>query len=542
MQINQESGFNRSRALQHNRWPAIPDDPAPHYWGPPDCSYWSIIKPLGIDLVNYCANPSFERNTTGWYPSSATVALTRDRFGIAGGYRLTATPAAAGTYSVFYAADSSLSGFALANVPQNQTMYACTWVRAAKGNKIRLSLFFDGFFGGMAPYALEGKQTTITATGQWQQVCCSFTATPRFPTAVNQWPLGLKIENDNTYGGTLNVDAVTMTIGQQASYFDGDSGSGFGWSGAAHASLSVASRFSRAYGTTENFVDLGFDIYSDAGWGHVPVENITTSFAMLDGAHYQRTRLLPRTLTLTAVINSQCSPTKVHRARKALIDAMAYRFTEICTDEMLMIYQVRSECCGALSYPIGIRCAYQSGMEGLRVNPYFEKVTLQFIANNDPTFFDMYETSVVLSNANLTGTTISAAGNGPMYPVIELRAGGNPVTINRIINDTAQYAIALGVPTVGYTLPANNYLIIDTDPRSFSATLYPAGTSVLSQVNFPGSNAAGRAMMLPGANSWRADWATTPGDQELLIRWRNRYLSADSLTYIDGCSICCGNN
>lgn len=207
-----------------------------------------------------------------------------------------------------------------------------------------------------------------------------------------------------------------------------------------------------------------------------------------------------------------------------------------------MIYQVRSECCGALSYPIGIRCVYQSGMEGLRVNPYFEKVTLSFIANNDPTFFDIYETSVVLSNANLTGTTINAAGNAPMYPILELRAGANPVTINRIINDTPRFAIALGVPAVGYTLNPGQYLIIDTDPRSFSATLYPAGTSILSQVNFPGSNAAGRSMMIPGTNSWRADWATSPGDQELLVRWRNRYVSADSLVYLDGCSQCCGNN
>lgn len=541
MQVNQENGFSRANALSRNRYPAVPDDPAPHFYEG-SCSAFSIVKPLGVDLINYVANPSFERGTLGWYPSSGTINLTRDRFGISGGYRLTATPGAAGAYSVMYAADSSASGFTLANLPQNQTMYACAWVRATKGNKISLSLFFDGVFGGMAPYALEGKQVSAIATGQWQRVCCSYTATARFPTGVTVWPLGLKIENDNAYGGNLQVDAATMTIGQQSEYFDGDSGSGFGWAGAAHASLSIASRFSRTYGTTENFVDLGFDIYSDAGWGYTPVENITTSFAMLDGAHYQRTRLLPRTLTLTAVINSCCSPTKVHRARKALIDAMTYRFSEICTDEMLMIYQVRSECCGALSYPIGIRCVYQSGMEGLRVNPYFEKVTLSFIANNDPTFFDIYETSVVLSNANLTGTTIYAAGNAPMYPILELRAGANPVTINRIINDTPQFTIALGVPAVGYTLNPGQYLIIDTDPRSFSATLYPAGTSILSQVNFPSSNAAGRSMMIPGTNSWRADWATSPGDQELLVRWRNRYVSADSLTYIDGCSLCCGNN
>jgi len=542
MQINQENGFSKARAMQMNRIPAVPEDVAPSYWMPPDCAYWSIVHPTGNDLTNYVANPSFERGLTGWYPSSFTITLARDRFGIAGGYRLTATPTAAGAYSVMYAAASSGAGYTLANLPQNQTMYACAWVRATKGNKISLQLFYDGVFGGTAPYSLSGKQTTITATGQWQQICCSFTATAYFPTAITTWPLGLKFDNDNAYGGNLQIDAAIMSIGQQADYFDGDSGNGFSWAGAAHASLSVASRFSRTYGTTENFVDLGFDIYSDAGWGYTPVENITTSFAMLDGAHYQRTRLLPRTLTLTAVINSCCSPTKVHRARKALIDAMTYRFSEICTEEMLMIYQVRSECCGALSYPIGIRCVYQSGMEGLRVNPYFEKVTLSFIANNDPTFFDIYETSVVLSNANLTGTTIYAAGNAPMYPILELRAGANPVTINRIINDTPQYAIALGVPNVGYTLPAGRYIIIDTDPRSFSATLYPAGTSIMSQVNFPGSNAAGRAMMLPGTNSWRADWATTPGDQELLIRWRNRYVSADSLTYIDGCSLCCGNN
>lgn len=509
---------------------------------PPDCAYWSIVKPLGVDLVNYVANPSFERDTTGWFPSTATVALTRTRFGIAGGYKLTATPAGAGTYGVYYGADSSGSGFSIANVPQGQTMYACVWLRAKVNTTIRVSLFFDGAFGGTPPYALEGRQTQITATGQWQRACCSFTASPRFTTAVTQWPLGLKIETDNQYGGNLDIDAAVMTLGLQADYFDGDSGSGIGWAGAAHASLSVASRYSRIYGTTENFVDLGFDIYSDAGWGMPPIENVTTSFAMLNGAHYQRTRLTPRTLTLTAIINAQCSPTKVHRVRKALIDAMTYRFDEICTEEMLMIYQVRSECCGALSFPIGIRCTYAAGLEGLRTNPYYERVTLSFVANNDPTFFDLYETTVVLSNANLTGTSISAAGNTGMYPIIELRAGANPVTINRIINDTAAYAIALGVPTVGYTLPANNYLIIDTDPRNFSATLYPAGTSVMSQVNFPSSNAVGRAMMIPGVNSWRADWASSPGDQELLIRWRNRYLSADSLTYIGGCSLCCGNN
>lgn len=539
MQINSENSFDRARRVQ-NRFPQIPDDAAPHYWS--RCSYWSIVKPLGVDLVNYCCNPSMERNTTGWFPSTVAVTLTRSRFGIAGGYKLTATPPAGGTYSVMYAADSSGAGYVLANCPQNQTMFACLWVRAKKNTTIRVKLFFDGIFGGTPPYALTGKYTQITATGTWQQVCCNYKATALFPTAVTTWPLGLQVETDNEYGGNLDIDAVTMTLGIQADYFDGDSGSGFSWAGAAHASLSAASRFSRTYGTKENFSDLGLDIYSDAGFGMPPVENVTTSFAMLNGAHYQRTIMQPRTLTLTAVINSCCSVTKVQQIRKALIDAMSYKFSEICTDEMLMIYQVKSECCGALSYPVGIRCVYQAGLEGLRTNPYLEKVSLQFIANNDPTFFDLYETSVLLSNANLTGTSINAAGDAPMYPKIELRAGTNPVTINRIINDTAIYALALGVPTVGYTIPANNYLIIDTDPRSFSATLYPAGTNVISQVNFPSSNAVGRAMMIPGFNSWRADWGTTPGDQELLIRWNNRYQSADSLTYIDGCSLCCGNN
>ena len=155
MQINQENGFTRAKALSVNRYPAVGDDPAPHYFMPPDCSYWSIVRPLGIDLINYCCNSSFERGTLGWYPSSGTINLTRDRFGIAGGYRLTATPAAAGAYSVMYAADSSGAGFTLANLPQNQTMYACTWIRATKGNKISISLFFDGFFGGMAPYVAQ---------------------------------------------------------------------------------------------------------------------------------------------------------------------------------------------------------------------------------------------------------------------------------------------------------------------------------------------------------------------------------------------------
>lgn len=537
--INPENGFSRGRALANNRWPTVQEDAPPHYWGG-DCSYWSIVKPLATDVTNQVANPSFERDIDGWTTSTGAVPLVRSQFGVVGGYRGTATPPpGSGAYSVIYGPNFAVSALPQAVVNQNRTMYGCVWVRAKAGNTLRVNMIYDGIFGGFAPYAIVGEQTTVQATGQWQRICCSFTATALFPTGITQWPLALQIETDNAAGGNLDVDAAIMSESIESSYFDGDAGNGFTWAGASHASFSTASRFSRTYGTEINFADLGIDIYADAGWGHAPVENITTSFAQLNGSHFQRQRLLPRTLTLTAAINACCSVTQVHKARKALIDAMTYAFYEICTEEMLLTYQVRSECCGALSVPIGILVSYQAGLEGLRTNPYFEKLALQFVSNNDPTFFDIYETNVVLSPANLTGTSIQATGNAPMYPIIELRAGANPVTINRVINDTGQYGLALGVPNVGYTLPANNYLIIDTDPRSFSATLYPSNTSLMSQINFPGSNVVGRAMMLPGFNSWRADWGTPNVGQELLIRWRNRFLSADSLYYLNGCGTCC---
>ena len=89
MQINQENGFARANALLRNRYPAVPDDPAPHFYEG-NCSAFSIVKPLGIDTINYCCNSSFERGTVGWYPSYGTVVLTLYLFDLAyDGIRIT---------------------------------------------------------------------------------------------------------------------------------------------------------------------------------------------------------------------------------------------------------------------------------------------------------------------------------------------------------------------------------------------------------------------------------------------------------------------
>lgn len=540
--IQQENGFKRRRALESNRFPTVLDDPPPHYAG---CSYWSVVKPLATDVVNLICNGSFERNVDGWGSITPGTTLSRLPSAVSGAYRMRVVPATVDGFSLIYGAGQAFSSpFSQIMLPQDHTMYASVSLRASPGDKVDVYLIIDDV-GGSYPYRAEGKRVTVTGNGQFQQVNVSYTAIAHSTTGITQVPIGLRIDNFNTNRsntGGMDVDAVIMTQDIQCDYFDGDSGSGFGWLGTPHASQSIASRYSRTYGIPQNLTDLGFDIYSDSGWGYTPIEHVVTSFAQLNGSHYQKTRLLPRTITINAVINACCSPTTVHKARKALIDAMSYKFEEICTEEMLMIYQVKSECCGALSYPIGIRCNYLSGLEGLRNNPYFEKLTLSFVANNDPTFFDIYESSGILSNLNSTGTILSATGNAPMYPLIELRAGGSDVTVERIINDTPQLAIGLGVPSLGYTIPANNYLIIDTDPRSFGATLYPSNTNVSHQINFPNSNAAGKGMMLPGSNNWRAEWTTPNVGQELIIRWRNRFLSADSLVYLNGCSLCCGAN
>lgn len=175
-------------------------------------------------VTNYLPNPSIETNTTGWSGSSTRTRVTLPEY--VGGWSLQSTAASPGqgiaaTTSVTY---------------QPAAVAGETWT---------LSFYYIGAVGGeQATAYLEGvlspggtitedETLVITATTSWQRAVLPITLAGG--TTAN-----IKYRVLHTAATTIYFDGLQLEKKPTAtSYIDGAQGTGYAWTGSAHASTST---------------------------------------------------------------------------------------------------------------------------------------------------------------------------------------------------------------------------------------------------------------------------------------------------------------
>lgn len=258
--------------------------------------YWAYIAPVA--RINLVSNPSLEYGTTGWGTITAgTVGTTSDaqQFGAwAGSF----APTSATDCGVLFQMGTSLAA---------GTHTISAYVNGSVGVPMRLAIAVRG--------GASLGSTTFTAGGTWQRYSFQYTEVGG---AANRDIWISKANSNNT--SAFYFDGVQVEQGLLTTYIDGDQ-DGCTWLGPIHASTSARDGQSRAGGSVIALADIGMYVDDATGIGMPPLENSYQSYAIIDGAQYQRTRAGVRSFTLSAQPLSGTSWQDLHTQRRALINA-----------------------------------------------------------------------------------------------------------------------------------------------------------------------------------------------------------------------------
>lgn len=269
--------------------------------------YWAYIAP--VEQTNLATNPSFEYGTAGWAaygPAGSAVVGSTSQFQQFGAW--------AGSIQT-----ESTSGTAGVMGPT---------FTAANGSAYTVSVYLRG--RNAVPYMigvgdsvgdnLVGS-TAFTNVGTWQRYSYAFTeavgATRRVVIRKTADPTGA--------ANTFYVDGLDVTAGSLTTHIDGDQ-EGCIWLGAPHNSASLRSGQSRAGGSVIALGDIGFAVSESPGIGMPPLENSAQSYAILDGAQYQRTRARERSFTIASYLPGTTWQ-HLHALRRAVINAFKIDLT-----------------------------------------------------------------------------------------------------------------------------------------------------------------------------------------------------------------------
>jgi hypothetical protein len=195
---------------------------------------YPLTIPLGSDRYNYATNPSAETALTGYLPDQGTPTVVRfaDPTAPAGDYVVRATNAAAGSNGLRVPTGLVLD---LAAAPRALTV---GWALrlSARPTAVRLTL------RSQAPGGDELTPVTVTLTAnqvnlsveQWARQIVRVSP----PTSATTLTFAV-VADGMPAGGTVDVDAVTIELGEaEGTAFDGDTLGGF-WVGARGLSASA---------------------------------------------------------------------------------------------------------------------------------------------------------------------------------------------------------------------------------------------------------------------------------------------------------------
>ncbi len=254
---------------------------------------WGVILPK--ETTNLATNSSLEFGSTGWSPlgGGATIGTTS--------YKQTF-----GAWSLQINHQITSEGaFLSMGTPAAGSYSLSAYVNGTSGHRYRL---VAESASGVALGA-----GSITSVGAWQSINTLFGLAAG--TGLN-----IVARHIDSANGTFYLDGVQLESGTfPTTYIDGDQPGGT-WTGGAHVSSSTRSGQVRSGGTVIALADLGLSVDQFPGAGMPPIEDSAQSYAITDGAQFQRQRAASRKFTLTAKPIVGTSLGDFHVTRRTLID------------------------------------------------------------------------------------------------------------------------------------------------------------------------------------------------------------------------------
>lgn len=185
--------------------------------------------------TNRVTNPSLETGTPPWAAQTGAVIVRSGDVAWSGAWSAKASIPA--THGAAVAINADLTGITLTGVPHLVTARAR--IRAAAGTVIRMLRLGIYYTGDVTPTLSHVIADTV-ATGGWQEIVFNPLATDPSKTILQ---LQFMVLNYNPVSPAFDVyvDGVDLRVDEPNcdDYIDGDQGSGYAWSGTAHASTST---------------------------------------------------------------------------------------------------------------------------------------------------------------------------------------------------------------------------------------------------------------------------------------------------------------
>ena len=333
--------------------------------------FFAIAMP--VEKTNLLLNPSFEFGTTGVAAIQSSTIGSSSGFQQFGAWSCSVTPNSNGT-----------SGGAFGTwTAGNGTAYTVSaYVRGANGVPYMIGV------GDSAGLNLLGS-TAFTGGGTWQRHSFSYTEASG---AVRRVVIRKTSGADTTL---FYVDGQQAEVGSITTYLDGDIGGT--WSGAPHNSTSTRSGQDRSGGSVVALADLGWNVDQMPGVGMPPMENSSQSYAIVDGAQYQRTRAGARSFTLTAKPIVGTTTQDYHITRRTIIDAL--KIDAVTPQQPSRFYYVGGQ------GTVQINALYDHGLElGNMDGPIAEDIAVSFQAY-DPYFYAPTQQGTAVPARTAIGST-----------------------------------------------------------------------------------------------------------------------------------------
>lgn len=448
---------------------------------------WAAILPL--DEINLSLNPSYEFGTMGVVAIQSATIGTSSAFQRYGAWSLAVTPNSNGT-------SGALSGTFTTG---NGTAYSVgAWIRADAGVPMRMAIGSNNGLG------LTSGSVTFTGGGTWHWYNCGLVeAAQGNRSVVIQKTSGASVAP--FYVDGLRISPWADGVDRITTYFDGDTGGGT-WLGAQQNSISIRTGQYRSGGSVIALADLGLQVDQMPGAGVPPIENSAQSYAVTDGAQFQRQRAASRKFTLTAKPIVGTSLGDFHVTRRTLWDV--FKPDLVTPQQPIRFLYVGGQ--GTMQ----IDAYYEKGLElGNMDGPIAENAAISFSAY-DPYWYSPTQQGTTLAPRASLGSINFMARRSPLgkWGTMGQTSG---TTIQSNVTPTSTGVDDMLINAGGTVIIGGFFGSVAGTFASALAQYYPQtnlfGTFTGGSVGFPGAQVTTLAITPSGTLFFGGNFGTVAG-------------------------------
>ena len=365
-------------------------------------SNFKIIVPS--ELTNLCKNPSFEKDTTGWTGSSATIARSAvdQRWGVYSGLH---TASISGSNALVGYAYAPSGGIAAGITFSAMLSVAGTALSDGKDLTVTLVEIDTGIsesnIASQMQTLTNGTKTEYQITGTTTGGSIDKVA---LRSVVSSWVIG----------DTAHIDGAVIIqgdiSGEEHTYVDGDQ-PGCWWKGPRHASESFRPASTRLGGKVLDLQDdLGFTVSVVNSHGPTSQDYGTYRLGAEDGEIPQNVIKQPIVIDLVSTVTGT-SFANLHSKRNLLLDYISpERGGKL--EPFILRYTGRGT---TDDTDVELKCYYAGGLGGELKGVPNERMALRFIAY-DPHWYDRFDTVTTLSPTNVNDNGLIRNPDGWVNP------------------------------------------------------------------------------------------------------------------------------